>query len=189
MLRVVGSLVFGLRSRSRSGWRCAVRIHSSRPGGVALLGPALAGGVAELIKLAVRRERPGFADGEYVFRGFAERTWSTSGLGFPTSHGMVALGGAAVLARLFPAPRRWPMRSRPGAPSPASWRGPTLPAMRWAGHLRMGHRRVALAPVWRHPHSERQDMMRKLFSIVFLAATACEAGLRRPGPKTCGVPG
>lgn len=103
MLRVVGSLVFWA-PLALAVWLTLRRADHPRPGRAALLfwGPALAGGVAELIKLAVRRERPGFADGEYVFRDFAERTWSTSGLGFPTSHGMVAFGGAAVLARLFP---------------------------------------------------------------------------------------
>ena len=103
MLRVVGSLVFWA-PLALAVWLAMRHASQLRPGRAALLfwGPALAGGVAELLKLLVRRERPGFADGEYVFRDFAERTWSTSGLGFPTSHGMVAFGGAAVLARLFP---------------------------------------------------------------------------------------
>ena len=103
MLRVTGSLVFWA-PLALAVWLAMRRAGYSRPGRAALLfwGPALAGAVAELLKLLVRRERPGFADGEYVFRDFAERTWSTSGLGFPTSHGMVAFGGAAVLAGLFP---------------------------------------------------------------------------------------
>ena len=103
MLRVVGSLVFWA-PLALAVWLAMRRGNNPRPGRASLLfwGPALAGGVAELLKLLVRRERPGFADGAYVFRDFAERTWSTSGLGFPTSHGMVAFGGAAVLARLFP---------------------------------------------------------------------------------------
>jgi membrane-associated phospholipid phosphatase len=103
MLRVVGSLVFWA-PLALAVWLALRRANPPRPGRDALVvwGPALAGGVAELLKLAVRRERPGFADGQYVFRDFAERTWSTSGLGFPTSHGMVAFGGAAVLAGLFP---------------------------------------------------------------------------------------
>jgi membrane-associated phospholipid phosphatase len=103
MLRVVGSLVFWA-PLALAVWLAMRRANSPRSGRAALLffGPALAGGGAELLKLLVRRERPGFADGEYVFRDFAERTWSTSGLGFPTSHGMVAFGGAAVLAGMFP---------------------------------------------------------------------------------------
>lgn len=103
MLRVVGSLVFWA-PLALAVWLAMRRANHPRPGRAGLLfwGPALAGGVAELLKLLVRRERPGFADGQYVFRDLAERTWSTSGLGFPTSHGMVAFGGAAVLAGLFP---------------------------------------------------------------------------------------
>ena len=103
MLRVAGSLVFWA-PLALAVWLAMRRAAHPRPGRAALLvwGPAVAGGVAELLKLLVRRERPGFADGAYVFRDFAERTWSTSGLGFPTSHGMVAFGGAAVLAGLFP---------------------------------------------------------------------------------------
>jgi len=103
LLRVTGSLVFWLPLA------LAVRLAFSRSGAerpgrawLLLFGPALAGGVGELLKLLVRRERPGFADGEYVFRAFADRPWSSSALGFPSSHVMVAFGGAAILARLFP---------------------------------------------------------------------------------------
>ena len=103
LLRVTGSLVFWfpLAVAVRLAFR---RSDSERPGRAWLLlfGPALAGGVGELLKLLVRRERPAFADGAYVFRAFAERTWSTTALGFPSSHVMVAFGGAAILARLFP---------------------------------------------------------------------------------------
>jgi membrane-associated phospholipid phosphatase len=103
LLRVSGSLVFWLPLA------IAVRLAFSssgaeRPRRAWLLfwGPALAGGVGELLKLLVRRERPAFADGEYVFRAFADRTWSSTALGFPSSHVMVAFGGAVILARLFP---------------------------------------------------------------------------------------
>lgn len=67
-----------------------------------LLSPALAGGVAELLKLLVRRERPALHDGAYVFRAFADRPFDTRDLGFPSSHAMVAFAGAAIVARLFP---------------------------------------------------------------------------------------
>lgn len=103
LLRVTGSLVFWfpLAVAVRLAFR---RNGTERPGRawLLLLGPALAGGVGELLKLLVRRERPAFADGAYVFRDFAERTWSTTALGFPSSHVMVAFGGAVILARLFP---------------------------------------------------------------------------------------
>ncbi len=67
--------------------------------------PVLAGGAAELLKLLVRRERPALNDGLYGFRPWDERTWSTAGLAFPSSHTAVAFGGAALLARLFPRAR------------------------------------------------------------------------------------
>lgn len=103
MFRVSGSLVFWI-PLSFAVWLAMRRAGAPRPGRAGLLfwGPALAGGVGEILKLLVRRERPAFADGEYVFRAFAERTWSTTALGFPSSHVMVAFGGAAVLSRLFP---------------------------------------------------------------------------------------
>jgi membrane-associated phospholipid phosphatase len=43
--------------------------------------------------------------GEYGFRAFSERTWSTAGLALPSSHALVAFAGAAMLARLYPRAR------------------------------------------------------------------------------------
>jgi membrane-associated phospholipid phosphatase len=71
-----------------------------------LLAPLLSGALAELLKLLIRRERP--SDLEfYVFRSWADRPWSTSGLGLPSSHAAVAFGGSLALATLYP-PLRWP---------------------------------------------------------------------------------
>jgi membrane-associated phospholipid phosphatase len=67
--------------------------------------PVVAGAVAELLKLVVRRERPALNDGLYGFRPFDDRTWNAAGLAFPSSHAAVAFGGAAMLARLFPRAR------------------------------------------------------------------------------------
>jgi membrane-associated phospholipid phosphatase len=67
--------------------------------------PVVAGAVAELLKLVVRRERPALHDGLYGFRPFDERTWNAAGLAFPSSHAAVAFGGAAMLARLYPRAR------------------------------------------------------------------------------------
>jgi membrane-associated phospholipid phosphatase len=67
--------------------------------------PVLAGGVAEVLKIVVRRERPALHDGLYGFRPWDERTWSGAGLAFPSSHAAVAFGGAALLARLYPRAR------------------------------------------------------------------------------------
>jgi membrane-associated phospholipid phosphatase len=79
------------------------RLHRARAG-LLVLAPALSGGAAELVKLAVRRLRPGEL-GEYVFRPWTERTWSTGGLGLASSHAAVAFGAATVLSRIFP--RAW----------------------------------------------------------------------------------
>lgn len=66
---------------------------------------ALGGAVAEAGKLLLRRERPAVHDGLYGFRDFADRTFSTAGLALPSSHVLVAFGGAAMLARLYPRAR------------------------------------------------------------------------------------
>jgi membrane-associated phospholipid phosphatase len=64
--------------------------------------PLLAGAMAEVLKVLVRRERPAIHDGAYGFRPWDERTWSGAGLAFPSSHAAVAFGGAFMLARIFP---------------------------------------------------------------------------------------
>lgn len=69
--------------------------------------PGLGGLAAEVLKLLLRRERPGPHEGEYVFRAITERPFSTSGLALPSSHALVALTGAFVLCRLWP--RAWPI--------------------------------------------------------------------------------
>lgn len=71
-------------------------------GGLMLLVPTVAGALAELLKLVFRRLRPGEMSPEYVFRSFLDNPWSNKGLGLPSSHVMVAMGAAVVLARLFP---------------------------------------------------------------------------------------
>jgi membrane-associated phospholipid phosphatase len=70
-----------------------------------LLGAGLGGLAAELLKLVFRRERPRAHAGEYVFRAWTERPFSTGGLALPSSHALVAWGAAAVLAHLFPRAR------------------------------------------------------------------------------------
>ena len=70
---------------------------------------AASGAVGELVKLLIRRERPEFASaGAYAFRPWTvEYPWSTSGLGLPSSHAIVAFGAAFMLVRLYP--RAWPV--------------------------------------------------------------------------------
>ena len=95
-LWLVAALALSLVDRERYGYAR----------GALLAGSATLGGIsAELLKLLLRRERPAANDGEYVFRAFSERTFSTGGLALPSSHALVAFGAAAMLSRLFPRAR------------------------------------------------------------------------------------
>ncbi len=85
---------FWLHDRGSTGWGWR--------GGLVLLAPALSGGIAELLKIAIRRLRPDPDAFRYVWRPIAEDLWSTRGLGMPSSHVAVAFAGAAVLSRLLP---------------------------------------------------------------------------------------
>lgn len=64
--------------------------------------PTLGGLVAELAKLLIRRERPALHDGAYGFRPWSVHPFSTSNLGMPSSHALVAFAAAFMLCRLFP---------------------------------------------------------------------------------------
>lgn len=77
------------------GWR----------GGLAILSPLMGGAAAELLKLVFRRLRPDPDAFGYAFRAFTDHPFSSSGLGMPSSHTLVAFAGATALARLFP--RAW----------------------------------------------------------------------------------
>ena len=66
-----------------------------------LLGPALGGGIAEVLKLSIRRLRPNPDLFEYVFRPFADGPWSNRGMGMPSSHVLVAFTGAALALNIF----------------------------------------------------------------------------------------
>ena len=70
-----------------------------------VLGPALGGSLAEVLKLSIRRLRPNPDVFEYVFRPFADGPLSNRGMGMPSSHVLVAFAGAAVLAQLYPRAR------------------------------------------------------------------------------------
>lgn len=75
-----------------------------------LISAVTVSGIAgELLKLLLRRERPRAHAGEYFFRSFTDRPFSSSGLALPSSHAVVAFGAAAMLSRLFPraAPVWW----------------------------------------------------------------------------------
>lgn len=60
-----------------------------------------AGAAAEILKILIRRQRPGEEPG-YTFRPLAEDTLSSSGLGLPSSHAAVAFAGAFALCFVFP---------------------------------------------------------------------------------------
>jgi membrane-associated phospholipid phosphatase len=79
--------------------------HSKHRAWLLFLAPGLAGLAAEVLKIAIRRERPGLHEGMYGFRPWAERTFSGGGLALPSSHAAVAFGGAAMIAYLFPRAR------------------------------------------------------------------------------------
>ena len=66
------------------------------------LAPTLGGALAEVLKIALRRERPNLHDGSYVFRVFADQPWSTKAIGLPSSHALVAFAGAWMLCRIYP---------------------------------------------------------------------------------------
>ncbi|MCU0649010.1 MAG: phosphatase PAP2 family protein [Gemmatimonadaceae bacterium] len=100
LLRVMGYLPLWLAL----GLVLARHDVASRWHGATLAGAPVIGGLAaELVKLLVRRERPSVeVFGEYVFRPFTVETWSTRGLGLPSSHVLVAMAAATVLAQRFP---------------------------------------------------------------------------------------
>lgn len=80
------------------------RAHASPDAGAAavLLAVIVGGLGAELLKLLIRRERPAGDATTYAFRAFADQPFSTSRLGMPSGHTMVAFAGAAALGRRFP---------------------------------------------------------------------------------------
>lgn len=71
-------------------------------GRLVLLAPLAGGVVAEVAKLLVRRLRPDPELFGYAFRSFADGPLSNRGMGFPSSHTLVAFAGASALALLFP---------------------------------------------------------------------------------------
>jgi membrane-associated phospholipid phosphatase len=62
----------------------------------------VAGILGEILKLIVRRERPGTHDGLYGFRPFVDDPFSSRNFGMPSSHAVIAFSGAAALSILFP---------------------------------------------------------------------------------------
>jgi membrane-associated phospholipid phosphatase len=78
-----------------------------RRGLLLALVPTAGGLLAEVLKILLRRERPGLHDGAYVFRPFTDRLIATKDIGLPSSHALVAFSAAWLLCRLYP--RGWPV--------------------------------------------------------------------------------
>ena len=105
LLRVMGYLptwiavaaALVLHDRSRPAWWAR--------GGLLLGAVSVAGLVGEVVKLAVRRRRPGPLDASYTFRPWSDQPLYSGGLGMPSSHAIVAFAAAALLSRLFPRAR------------------------------------------------------------------------------------
>lgn len=96
-LWLLAALALALHDReSREGWRRAALLAAA---------PTASGIVGELLKIAVRRLRPPDVGSAYRFRAFSDHPFSSRGLGFPSSHAIVAFGAAAILARIFPRAR------------------------------------------------------------------------------------
>jgi membrane-associated phospholipid phosphatase len=76
--------------------------RASRRGLLLFWSTALGGIIAELLKIVLRRERPGLTDGAHVFRSWSEQPFSSARLGLPSSEVAVAFAAATALARLFP---------------------------------------------------------------------------------------
>ncbi|HEY7861986.1 MAG TPA: phosphatase PAP2 family protein [Gemmatimonadaceae bacterium] len=94
---LLAAIALALHDRgSREWWRRAAMLAAA---------PTVAGIVGELLKIVVRRERPPEVGSAYAFRAFADHPFSSRGLGFPSSHAVVAFGAAAILSRMFPRAR------------------------------------------------------------------------------------
>lgn len=94
---MLAAIALALHDRGRRDWW--------RRGALLLAAPAVAGIVGELLKITVRRMRPPDVGSAYAFRAFSDHPLSSRGLGFPSSHAVVAFGAAAILSRMFPRAR------------------------------------------------------------------------------------
>ena len=104
LLRVIGWLPFWVLA-GVALYRSATTLLARRHAIILIGSPTLSGAMSELLKLIIRRERPGPNAGSYVFRGFAEHTFSTAGLGMPSGDATVAFAACVVAARLWPRAR------------------------------------------------------------------------------------
>lgn len=106
LLRVMGFLPTWLLAAVALALHDRVTSLRFRRAYLLFFSPALSGLAGEILKILLRRLRPG-ETGEYAFRAFSERPFSSGGFGLPSSHAVVAFGASAILSRLFP--RAWPI--------------------------------------------------------------------------------
>ncbi len=104
LLRVMGFLPTWLLAAAALALHDRDRRPRFRRANLLFFSPALAGLAGEILKITIRRLRPG-ETGEYAFRELSERTFSSGGFGMPSSHAVVAFGAAAMLSHLFPRAR------------------------------------------------------------------------------------
>lgn len=105
MLRTFGYLPFWLLAAIALALNDREGREWWRRGALLAAAPTAAGIVGELLKIMVRRMRPPDVGSAYSFRSFSDHPFSSRGIGFPSSHVVVAFGAAAILARLFPRAR------------------------------------------------------------------------------------
>jgi membrane-associated phospholipid phosphatase len=94
---LLAAIALALNDRQRQQWW--------RRGALLAAAPTASGIVGELLKIIVRRMRPPDVGSAYSFRGFSDHPFSSRGLGFPSSHAVVAFGAAEILSRMFPRAR------------------------------------------------------------------------------------
>ncbi|MCP9775926.1 phosphatase PAP2 family protein [Cyanobium sp. WAJ14-Wanaka] len=84
-------------SKPLTGWKR----YLNQEAWMLIAAPMISGSIAEIIKLIVRRIRP-HGDPSYIFRSWLDRPFSTSGIGFPSSHTAVAFAGSTIIIYLYP---------------------------------------------------------------------------------------
>jgi membrane-associated phospholipid phosphatase len=104
LLRVIGWLPFWLLAGA-AFYRTASTLVARRHALILMGAPTLSGAMSELLKLLIRRERPGPTAGAYVFQSFAEHTFSTARFGMPSGDATVAFAACVVAARVWPRAR------------------------------------------------------------------------------------
>jgi membrane-associated phospholipid phosphatase len=94
---LLAAIALALQDREgREWWRRGVLLAAA---------PTASGIVGELLKILVRRMRPPDVGSAYTFRAYSDHPFSSRGIGFPSSHAVVAFGAAEILSRLFPRAR------------------------------------------------------------------------------------